>query len=100
MTSRDPPGVEEPSVLGHNSKGLGVNWVTDTEPRQRQYTVYHNAAWWRMLFLGIFLLAFCALLTGLTLAICGLDPTWLEIRSIAGTAKERYVVPWPPKLVA
>jgi hypothetical protein len=90
MTSQNLPGMEEHSVLDYNPKGLGINWVSDTESRQRQYTVYHNAAWYRMLFLAIFLLVFCALLTGLTLAICGLDPTWVELRSIAGTAKERY----------
>jgi hypothetical protein len=89
MTSRGPPSMEEPSVVHYDPKDLGINWVSDTESRQRQYTVYHNAAWYRMLFLAIFLLVFCALLAGLTLAICGLDPTWVELRSTAGTAKER-----------
>ena len=55
------------------------------------YTVYHGGAWIGMFVLACFLLVIYALLAGLTLAICGLDMTWLQMRSITGTAKERYV---------
>lgn len=89
MASQNPPDMKEHSVLHYSPQGRGINWSSDTEARQRQYTVYHNAAWYRMLFLAIFLLVFSALLAGLTLAICGLDITWVELRSTAGTAKER-----------
>lgn len=35
------------------------------------------------------LLLTCALLAGLTLAICGLDDTLIQLRAATGTAKER-----------
>ena len=61
-----------------------------TETGQRSYTVYHNAAWYGMVALATSLLLVSALLAGLTLAICGLDSTWLHLRSVTGTGKERY----------
>jgi len=42
-------------------------------------------------FVAAALLLVCALLTGLTLAICGLDKTLVQLRSVSGTPKERYV---------
>jgi hypothetical protein len=53
------------------------------------YNVYHGGAWIGMFALACILLVVYALLAGLPLAICGLDMTWLQMRSITGTAKER-----------
>jgi len=69
---------------------LNISAQSNTEPGQRSYTLYHNAAWYGMFALATFLLFVSALLAGLTLAICGLDSTWLHLRSVTGTAKERY----------
>ena len=71
-------------------RDFNIDSPNDTESGQRSYTLYHNKAWYGMVVLAISLLFVCALLAGLTLAICGLDPTWLHLRSITGTAKERY----------
>lgn len=58
---------------------------------QHTYTVYHGAAQIGVGAIAGALLLFCALLAGLTLAICGLDDTLLRMRVATGTAKERYV---------
>lgn len=57
-----------------------------------QSSTYRGPAWYGMLAVAFSLLLVSALLAGLTLAICGLDPTWLHLRSVTGTAKERCVV--------
>jgi hypothetical protein len=69
---------------------LNISAPNNTETGQRSYTLYHNAAWYGMVALATSLLFISALLAGLTLAICGLDSTWLHLRSVTGTAKERY----------
>lgn len=47
--------------------------------------------WYLMLFVAFLLLCVCFLIAGLTLGVCGLDTRWLEMRSLTGTPKERYV---------
>ena len=61
-----------------------------SETRHYAYTVYHNGAYYGMIALASFLLVFCSLLVGLTLAVCGLDMTLLHLRSITGPVKQRY----------
>jgi hypothetical protein len=61
-----------------------------TESRLYTYTVYHGIAWFGMVFLAFALLTACSLLAGLTLALGGLDPTWLQLRSVAGTPRQRF----------
>lgn len=80
-------GEKPPVHLAHYS-----STSNNTETKQRSYTVYHNGAWYGMFIAGIFLLLIAALLAGLTLAICGLDSTWLHLKSVSGSAKERYIV--------
>lgn len=41
--------------------------------------------------LASFLLVFAALFSGLTLAICSIDMTWLHVLSISGCEQQRYV---------
>lgn len=65
--------------------------LTTTGSYTYTYTVYHHAAWYGMAALVVFLLITCALLAGLTLAICGLDMTWLQVRCVTGSVKQRYV---------
>jgi metal transporter CNNM len=64
--------------------------ATMAEPRLYTYTVYHGMAWYGMATLGVVLLTLCSLLAGLTLALGGLDMTWLQLRSVTGTPKQRY----------
>ena len=52
--------------------------------------VVYDGAWWGMLALAIALLSICALLAGLTLAVCGLNTTILQLRSVTGTPKQRH----------
>lgn len=61
-----------------------------TESRLYAYTVYHGVAWCGMAALAVVLLVICSLLSGLTLALCGLDTTWLKLRSITGTPRQKY----------
>jgi len=60
-----------------------------TEVMPRNYVIFHNGAWYGMLIAAGALLIFCSLLAGLTLAVCGLDMTWLQLRSVTGTPRER-----------
>jgi hypothetical protein len=64
--------------------------ATPVESRLYAYTVYHGIAWYGMAVLAGVLLTLCSLLAGLTLALGGLDITWLQLRSATGTAKQRY----------
>ncbi len=76
----------------HDSAG---NLIAET--RHRPYIAYHNAAQIGMGFVAATLLLICALLTGLTLAICGLDKTLVQLRSVSGAPRERYVGSDPPR---
>jgi uncharacterized membrane protein len=51
---------------------------------------FHYGAWIGMSILAAVLLILCALFAGLTLAVCGLDRTLLQLKCITGTPKERY----------
>jgi hypothetical protein len=64
-----------------------------TETRTHTYTVYHNGAWYGMAALSVILVTLCGLFAGLTLALCGLDMTWLQIASVTGNPKKRYLLP-------
>lgn len=46
-----------------------------------------------MSILAASLLIAAGLSTGLILAICGLDYSWLEMKSVTGSPKERFVQP-------
>jgi metal transporter CNNM len=63
--------------------------ATQVESRLYTYTVYHGIAWCGMAALAVILLILCSLLAGLTLALGGLDITWLQLRSVTGTPKQR-----------
>jgi hypothetical protein len=52
--------------------------------------VFHNAAWYGSLCIALALLSICALLAGLTLAVCGLNCTVLQLRTATGTPRQRY----------
>lgn len=58
---------------------------------------FHHGAWVGMAILAAVLLILCALFAGLTLAVCGLDATLLQLRCITGTPRERYVATCPCK---
>ena len=62
---------------------------TITTTASYSYTVYHHGPWFAMAALAGVLLIICSLLAGLTLAVCGLDMTLLQLQSVAGTAKQR-----------
>jgi metal transporter CNNM len=64
--------------------------TTLTEPRLYSHIVFHNEAWYVMAAIAGVLLSLCALLAGLTLALCGLDEKTLHLRSITGPPKQRY----------
>ena len=59
-------------------------------PRSRVHIEYQGFQWYLRAFLALTLLTLCFLIAGLTLGVCGLDPTWLQMRGITGTAKQRY----------
>lgn len=58
----------------------------------RPYTItrFHHGAWVGMTILAAVLLILCALFAGLTLGVCGLDATLLQLRCVTGTPRERY----------
>ncbi|PMD39201.1 hypothetical protein L207DRAFT_491161 [Hyaloscypha variabilis F] len=57
----------------------------------RPYAIarFHHGAWVGMSILATVLLIISALLAGLTLGVCGLDSTLLQLRCITGTPRER-----------
>jgi hypothetical protein len=59
---------------------------------QHTNIAYHNAAHLGVAVTAGASLLFCALLAGLTLAICGLDETIVQLRTATGTAKERQEI--------
>jgi len=58
--------------------------------RHYAYTVYSHKLWYGMLCVSVIILALYALLSGIILAVCGPEMTWLQLRSITGTPDERY----------
>jgi len=61
-----------------------------TEPRVYTYTVYHNETWYGMFAVAVILLTLYSLLAGLTLGVCGLESTWVQLKCVTGTPKQRY----------
>lgn len=57
--------------------------------RDYSYTVFYGGPQIAMIAVAVILVLICALLTGLTLAVCGLDMNYLQLRSVAGTRQER-----------
>jgi metal transporter CNNM len=55
------------------------------------YVVFHGGPWIAMASIAGVLLVISSLLAGLTLAVCGLDITLLQLQTVTGTAKERWV---------
>jgi hypothetical protein len=61
----------------------------------RHYDLFQNDE--RLAFIGfstlaLVLLLLCALLSGLTLAICSLDIIWLQVLSMTGNDRQRLVL--------
>lgn len=52
---------------------------------------YHGALWYGMVSVVVVLVLIYALLAGLTLALCGLETSVVEIRCTTGSAKQQYV---------
>ncbi|KAH6716281.1 hypothetical protein BKA61DRAFT_341098 [Leptodontidium sp. MPI-SDFR-AT-0119] len=57
--------------------------------RDYTYMVFFGGAQIAMIAVATILVIFCALLTGLTLAVCGLDMNYLQLRSVTGCPQER-----------
>ncbi|KAK0111301.1 hypothetical protein ONS95_001672 [Cadophora gregata] len=57
--------------------------------RDYSYTVFYGGAQIAMIAVAAILVIICALLTGLTLAVCGLDINYLQLRTVTGTPQER-----------
>lgn len=53
-------------------------------------TYYRGKLVWALVFAAMFLCLLTALFTGLTLAVCGLDKTWVKLKCVTGTPRERY----------
>lgn len=89
--------VEHPELINNRPPQLGrrdsYNSIYASGPvsedRQFTYVVFYGGAQIAMMVVAGLLVAFCALLTGLTLAVCGLDMNYLHLRSVTGTPKER-----------
>jgi hypothetical protein len=62
------------------------------ETRPYIITRFHHGAWVGMAILAAVLLILCALFVGLTLGVCGLDATLLQLRCVTGTPRERYEI--------
>jgi hypothetical protein len=85
--STSSPG--RPSTGGSSVAIDEANFI-QAEPRAYTYQVWHNGMWYGLAIAACGLLLFCALLAGLTLAVCGLEMTWLQMRGATGTSKQRY----------
>ena len=86
--------------LRGSRENMGQSWSaprwpansTETFDSKRvPYWIAYGGAWYGMLFLAVSLLILCALLAGLTLALCGLNTTLLQLRGVTGTPKQRHV---------
>jgi len=60
-----------------------------TTMKTYDYIVFHGGPWYAMATVAGLLLVICSLLAGLTLAVCGLDRTLLQLQTVTGSAKER-----------
>lgn len=82
------PPYDAPALAARNFTDPTGRIVIETIP----YSVarFHYGAWIGMSILASVLLILCALFAGLTLGVCGLDKTLLQLRCITGTPKERY----------
>ncbi len=80
--NNEPSSFRRETIYGYESG-------TVSEDRQFTYVVFYGGAQIAMMVVAGLLVTFCALLTGLTLAVCGLDMNYLQLRSVTGTPKER-----------
>ena len=78
-----------PGTLDGNSSCV-PNTTYAPGTRHYVYNVYAHKLWYGMLLVGLTVLALYALLSGVILAVCGPEMTWLQLRSITGTHDERY----------
>jgi len=82
--------------LHRRGSGVFTRNATDATGRvlieTKPYSIarFHHGAWIGMSILATVLLILCALFAGLTLGVCGLDSTLLQMRCITGTPRERY----------
>ncbi|CZT04985.1 uncharacterized protein RCO7_09155 [Rhynchosporium graminicola] len=77
----------------HHITTRQVNSIGDSfASRDFTYTVFFGGARIAMIVVSAILVIFAALLTGLTLAVCGLDMNYLHLRSVTGTPQERRQV--------
>jgi hypothetical protein len=72
------------------SRAIDAAGYNLTTTRPYNYIVFHGAPWYAMATVAGLLLVICSLLAGLTLAVCGLDITLLQLHAVTGSAKERY----------
>ncbi|EKD15663.1 hypothetical protein MBM_06291 [Drepanopeziza brunnea f. sp. 'multigermtubi' MB_m1] len=61
----------------------------ELKDKEDKYVVFYGGAQIAMVAVAGLLVIFCALLTGLTLAICGLDMNYLQLRSVTGSPRDR-----------
>jgi hypothetical protein len=87
------PGLWAPEngIFARNFTDPTGRVLIETKP----YSIarFHEGAWVGMAILAAVLLILCSLFAGLTLGVCSLDATLLQLRCITGTPRERYEVP-------
>jgi hypothetical protein len=92
-----PHFADSCSGAWNSGSGIFARNVTDStgriliETKHYSFARFHNGAWVGMAILAAILLILSALLAGLTLGVCGLDATLLQLRCVTGTPRERYV---------
>ena len=92
----DARSADSCPLLHSRDSGIFARNTTDATGRvlieTKPYGIarFHHGAWVGMSILAAVLLILCALLAGLTLGVCGLDSTLLQLRCITGTPRERY----------
>ncbi|KAL2065398.1 hypothetical protein VTL71DRAFT_3068 [Oculimacula yallundae] len=75
--------------IHHINVRQDVNGANGGDNQAFEYTVFFGPARIAMIVVAVILVIISALLTGLTLAVCGLDTNYLHLRSVTGTAQER-----------
>jgi cell division protein FtsX len=78
LVSRPIPSAEFPLTDGN------------LDTKHVHYPLWYDGMWYGMAATAFVLLLLCALLAGLTLAVCGLEVTLLQMRVVTGTPKQRY----------
>jgi hypothetical protein len=91
-----PHSVEPCPWFNTPGHAIFARYITDPtgrvliETKPYSITRFHHGAWIGMFILAVVLLILCALFAGLTLGVCGLDATLLQLRCVTGTPREKY----------